>query len=147
MDMMKLRRMVMAQMARGKDFITGTFTCPDSDTSFTIEFGKTFNNYLFLIEMTDAQKTALVNSGSSASLSIAFTGVYAKRSINNVNVAGNTLCHRYKASDGTQTSSSTSNLTCGTTSIKNNVRQTSASNPHINFIRGYSYNFIVVSLD
>ena len=62
MDVMGLRRMVMAQMASGAQFVKGTFTVPDSGSSYTINFGKTFSSYLYVIEMSDLSKQSLIQT-------------------------------------------------------------------------------------
>lgn len=147
MDMMQIRRMVTAQMGAGKSFVKGTFTCPDSDTTQVIDFGKTFNSYLFVVEMTEESKSALVASGTTSTISIGFVGVYPKRTINGVTIFANMVGQRYIASSDTQTSGSTSALTCANGSITGNVRGLTATNPQNYLIRGYSYNYIVVSLD
>ena len=146
MDMMEIRRMVMAQMA-GKDFVTGTFTCPNEDTQIQIDFGKTFNHYLFILEMTDASKEALVESAASGTASIAFIGVYPKRTINNVTINSNEVSERYIASSNTQTSGATNVIACASTYLKANVRAITEATLQSYLIRGYSYNYTVVSLD
>ena len=146
--MMELRRMVMAQMAKGKDFITGTFTCPDADTTFTLNFGKTFNHYLFVIELSDDSKTALKNTGKSSQFSIGFVGIYPKMSINNVDVNANQLGQRYTPSTNATSSGSTSVLTTTNTSITGSVRGLDYSGTTTSIlIRGYTYKYTVISLD
>ena len=131
----------------GKDFVSGSFTCPDEDTTQTINFGKTFNNYLFIIEMTDESKSALVASGTTSTISIGFVGVYPKRTINGKTVASNEVSERYVASSNSTTSGSTSYITCSSTGLSANVRALIDATPQNNLIRGYSYNYTVVSLD
>ena len=148
MDMMQLRRMVIAQMGMGKPFVKGTFTCPNSDTTQVINFGKTFGSYLFLIEMTDESKTALVASGRSETISTSFIGIYPKRITNNVTASANVLRISYIASTNSMTSGSTgSSFTCGSDSITGNVRDFTATSPYLYFMRGYSYKYTVISLD
>lgn len=148
MDLMELRRGLLAQMSRGKDFVSGTFTCPtEGDSTITINFGKTFNKYLFFIEMTDASKQALVNSGASGTFSFGFVGVYPKRSINGKEVNGNEVGMRYVPSDDSTTSGSTSVITLSADNFTANIRNLSVTSPQNYLYRGYSYNYTVVSLD
>lgn len=43
----------MTQMASGADFVKGTFTVPNDVATYTINFGKTYSKYLYMVEMTD----------------------------------------------------------------------------------------------
>lgn len=133
----------------GKEFVSGSFTCPDSNTTQVISFGKTFNKYLFLIEMTESSKTALINSGVAYDKSYAFFGLYPITSINNHDASVNAASLRYKPSADSLSSGTTgSALTCTDTSITGIVRPVdhSSSAQHL-LIRGYTYNYIVISLD
>ena len=85
MDAMDLRRMVMAQMAAGAQFVKGSFTVPnDALAYYTLDFGKSFSRYLFLVEMDNASKTMLSNSGISANRIYAEQGIFPMPSINDV---------------------------------------------------------------
>lgn len=130
----------------GKDFVSGTFTCPDEDTTYKIQFGKTFSKYLFLIELSDDSKTALVNSGSSYARPFAYIGVYPKLGMNNLTVDYNIVPNRYKSSTNEVTIGNSSALTTTGTYIEGTVRAVN-SNAANYFIRGYSYKYTVVSLD
>ena len=134
-------------IATGKDFVSGTITCPNEDTQIQIDFGKTFNHYLFILEMTDDSKSALVASQTSGTASIAFIGVYPKRTINSVTVNSNMISERYIASSNTQTSGGTNVISCSSTYLKANVRAITEATLQSYLIRGYSYNYTVVSLD
>ncbi len=133
----------------GKEFVSGSFTCPDSNTTQVISFGKTFNKYLFFIEMAETSKATLVSSNVAYDKFYAIFGIYPLTSINNHENAVNMGSLRYKPSTDTLTSGTTSSsFTCTTTSITGNVRPVdqSSSAQHM-LIRGYTYNYIVVSLD
>ena len=72
----------MGLMASGAQFVKGTFTAPSSG-SYTLNFGKTFSKYLYIIEATDETKTAIVNSGASNYRPYCWIGSYPQPEINN----------------------------------------------------------------
>ena len=82
MDMMELRRMVMAQMASGARFVKGTITIPDSGSFYEINIGKTFNKYIVYIEATEESKTQIINNTDNNSKSWALFEVYPRPKIN-----------------------------------------------------------------
>lgn len=137
----------MAQMAlSGKDYVSGTFTAPDADTTYKIEFGKTFNHYLYFIEMTDESKADFVASSDTHVRTYAWMGVYPKPVLNNAEYGYGSYTFRYKPSTQEKSGSVTSAYTVASSYITNNVRALNADATNY-FIRGYSYKYTVVSLD
>ena len=147
MDLMEIRRNMMgviAQMAKGANFIKGTFTAPSGASSYTLNFGKTFNKYIYLVEMTEESKTALVNSGITAIRAFAWVGIWPNVSINNVAYASNSLYARYnpstnETSGGVMSASSYSNSSI-TFAVSNLTSITT-------LFEGYSYNYYIVEVD
>ena len=144
MDMMTLRRMVMTQMTSGAQYIKGTFTIPSNGSgAYTIDFGKTFASYLFLIEMTDDSKTMLMNTGITSARTFAFIGTYPIPRINNSNDNYVAMCKRVSPSTGECGATYISTMTCSSTSISNPCGSTNNANY---FYRDYSYNYYIVEI-
>lgn len=143
MDMMTIRKMVMAQMASGKQFVTGTVTA--TGTTCTISFGKSFSSYLFVVEMTDASKTELMNSGSANVSPFAWFGLYPKREINNSQNDIRWALARIRPSTGEMSSNVAEGRMTDST-ITFSVTDISVSSPG-SMRTGYSYNYTIVSLD
>ena len=146
MDMMALRRMVMAQMASGANYANGTITIGADWYNYVFQFGKTFNKYLYYFEMTDESKTALMNSGSTATdNTFALLGAYPTPNIDStpattysmrtyVNVSNSTVA-RGTSTDGVQS--------CDPTSMTLQCRGLSTTTA---FYRGYTYNYYIVEI-
>lgn len=149
MDVMALRRGLMMAMAGGAQFVKGTFTVPDSGSSYTLNFGKTFESYLFLIEMDSASKTMLVNSGEDGNRIYAQYGMYPMRSINNETPSVMYAINRINPS--TQAVSSyygngavSANTPADSTKITFNSAAVTAGISYL--YRGYTYNYYIVEI-
>ena len=136
----------MGLMASGAQFVKGTFTTPDSGTTYTLDIGKSFSKYLYYIEMTDDSKTALHNSGQTSAKMFALIGAYPKFSFNNNDTNGaGYLSYRVIPSSNTidrsanaiPTSIDESSITFGLAAI------TGGAN---NMYRGYTYNYYIVEI-
>ena len=147
--MMEIRRQMMgviAQMASGAKVVKGSFTCPSSGNSYTIQFGKTFSKYLYLIEMTEASKTTLSSSGVNANQVYALLGAYPSPKINNIELSDKTgASFRINPSSQTafNTTATVSNI--GTSSIEIGIANMGASGNAV--YKELSYNYTIVSLD
>ena len=146
MDLMAIRRGLMAQMAKGKDFVTGTFTAPSELGSKKIEFGKKINRYLFIIEADDSSKTSIMNSAETGQKGFAYIGVYPNRVINNTDVAANTEVMRVVPSTGVASSTTTQGFTLTDEYIQVIVRDIATNNTTA-FYYGLTYKYTIVSLD
>ena len=147
MDMMEIRRRVMEKMAKGKKFVSGTFTCGE-ETTRRIEFGQTFNKYLYLLELTDESKQALIDSGISYTKTYAWAGIFPRCLINGKTSNANSIGFRYTPETDETITGSTGVITLQSDYFEGYVRALSVSTGPTNYlIRGYSYNYIVVSLD
>ena len=136
----------MAQMANGAQFVKGTITTDNNNSTYTINFGRTFNNYLFYIEMTDASKTALINYGSTYAKMYACCGMYPAPQIGEATIGQTMISRRYKASDGIVDSSAAGIYNIGNDFITlANTAVSSSSNPN-GFMKGYSYNYYIVEI-
>lgn len=61
----------------GAQFVKGTFTVPDSGSTYTLNFGKSFSKYLIIIEATSESKSTIMDSGLTSARSYAFRGMYS----------------------------------------------------------------------
>lgn len=149
MDVMDMRRRLMMQMTSGAQFIKGTFTVPNNATSYTIEFGKTFGKYLFLIEMDDASKTALLATDIDGNKPYALNGIYPIPSINNTVPSSVYTFQRVNPSTGTASSTSGSgfistNPSPSSTQITLVCDAITATTSRA--YRGYTYNYYIVEI-
>lgn len=139
----------MAQMTKGAEIIKGTFTAPATDdtTTYALSFGKTFNTYLFLIEMTDESKTALVASGVSEYKGYSFVGIYPKRMTSLKVSNSNILVSRFNPSTlaGSNAAAVLPN-SIDDSSITFNVYPISTSGQTYSLYSGYTYNYYIVEI-
>lgn len=147
MDVMSLRRGLMMAMAGGAQFVKGTFTVPnDSSNYYTLEFGKTFQSYLFLIEMDDASKTALLATGINGNRIYAEQGIFPMPLINNTTPSNMYVFERINPS--TQAVSATYGSgginTVSQTSIKFSCNIVTADQSYL--YRGYTYSYYIVEI-
>lgn len=132
----------------GAEVIKGTFTAPhtDSTDSYTLDFGKSFSSYLFLIEMTDASKATLMATGDTKNRAFSFVGVYPKRSISSIVATNNVLITRVNASANTSDTVANYISRISDSSISINVYSLSLTGAYYLY-PDYSYNYTIVSLD
>ena len=145
MDLMELRRGIMLAMVSGKEFVSGTFTTGQSST-YTLNFGKSFNRYMYLIEMTDSSKTNLENSGQTSAKMYACCGIYPSPAFNDDVPFGANVMISYRIIPSTSqqnTSASTASMDNSSITMTNN----NFSNGANVFYKGESYKYIVISLD
>ena len=144
MDMMAIRRMVIAQMASGAEFIKGTFTVPSSGSSYTLEFGKTFNKYLYFFEMTDASKTALLGISATGARTFFVDGIYPNRAVNGAEI-GDVFTYRVVPSTGVLSASYTVTIINECSSTSMTLKTGGTGNTSV-FYNGYSYNYYIVEI-
>lgn len=145
MDVMEIRRRLIRQMASsGKNFISGTFTT-NNETPWRIPFGKTFNNYMYMIEMTDESKTELSNSGQTSAKMYACCGIYPAPVFGNNSLEKQIISYRVNPSNSELSTSASSIVTCSNNQIEIN-NNTIGSGANVLY-KGYTYKYIIVSLD
>ncbi len=137
---------IMAQGATGADYVSGTFTVPADATSYTLEFGKTFSNYIFLVEATDNAKTSIMSSGSTNARGYAYIGVYPKREINSEEYSSNVYVMRVIPSTGTLSNGVTGGSMCSETGITFSTVDVTASG-WSSLVKGLTYNYFIVAID
>ena len=136
---------IMAQ-GSGPVCVSGTFTVPENANSYTLSFGRTISDYIFLIEATDASKTAMMSSGSTYARGYAFLGVYPKREINNETYDANVYVSRAVPSTGVLSNGTLNNNICSSTGIAFTTVDVMASGWQY-LTKGMSYNYFVVAID
>ena len=148
MDVMSRREImgkVLAAMAKGAEVIKGTFTVPDGGVNYTLNFGKSFNSYLFLIELDGDGKTAVINSGSTYARAFAYIGAYPRKSINNTE-AESILVDRYNPSSSEASYGALTGTQLSVNSITLNTIGITGSGA-TSLVKGLTYNYTIISLD
>lgn len=144
MDVMSLRRGLMMGMASGAEYVKGSFTVPESVSNYTIDFGKTFNKYLFLIEADEDSKTAILNSDVDANKTYAMIGIFPTPLISSYTFPSNASTFRINPSTKLLTSGSP-NVTATSTSLQITCSSLTGSSANVLY-RGLTYNYYVVEI-
>ena len=130
----------------GAEVIKGTFTIPDSGSSYTLEIGKMLEKYAYIIELTDASKAALMDTDIDNTRTFLTYGIYPSPSmgsdtLNNINANVRVNPHTgavtgsFNSTPVTGISGSQFALSCGAV----------ASGAYVMF-HGYSYNYTIIDL-
>lgn len=148
MDVMSLRRGIMAAMAQGAKYVKGTFTIPlDADATYTVNFGETFSKYMYFVEMTDASIATLLSEPDiSGDRVYAFNGIWPAPTINNNSVGDYTNCYKVKPSTGDVSAVGTASCLTGITNSSISFRTGVKNSGTYYFIKGYSFNCYVVEI-
>ena len=147
MDIMEIRRKVLMAMAKGAGIIKGTFTAVNQgNNTFTLNFGKTFSQYIYLIKMTDESLQTLMASGQTSAKMYECLGKYPEYEIMTNPETGNAfLSFRAKPSDNTlsisssesgQLTESSITLTCNTYGGGANI-----------LYRDYEYEYMIIPIE
>lgn len=128
------------------DYVAGTFTVGDNEVSHTISFGKSFDSYLFIVELTDESKTTVMNSGINANKAFAFIGIYPNVQVGNEEVSGSTFVFRVNPSSGSAASTYISGFERTASTLKQYCSALSESNQNM-YYKGLTYKYAALSLD
>ena len=144
MDVMQRRRGLMMSMAGGADYVKGAFTVPDDANNYVINFGKTFSNYLFLIEANEDSKEAILDSGATTNLLYEVLGIFPTPQISAYSSGTNAVSYRINPS--TQgTSAGDPNITTTTSSVQ--LACSDLIGGSVNGLyRGLAYNYYIVEI-
>ena len=130
----------------GARFVKGAFTVPDSGSAYTLDFGKTFAKYLFVIEANNDSKTTMVNNTSIASAKeFQIIGIFPNPIINNTPQTSNKLVSRYTPSTGVAIGGGSSNHTCYESSINFSLGSFESGNQNYLYY-GFTYNYYIVEI-
>ena len=135
-------------MANGARFVKGSIAIPSIEYNplYTIDFGATFDEYLFYIEMDETSKTQLMNSGQTGDRQYALLYKYTTP------IIGNQPESEYKFSYRIKPSTSAFSATGTNVGVLDNISTTSLDiwvRPIGNtyaFYPGYTYNYYVVEI-
>lgn len=148
---MSIRRKMMgviAQMANGADFVKGTFTVPsDASSPYIVSFGKTFEKYLFYVEMIDEDKETLTGLTSiSGQRGYGFVGMYPDFEINEQKDNQSALVHTIAPSTGTASRTSANFNQYGSSTQLGLICGNISTNASGRVYQGYSYKYYVVEI-
>ena len=122
---------------------SGTFTCPDSGTTYTLNFENTYSKYVIIIEATETTKAAIIAYGGTSAKTFGIVGNYPKITVNNVPVDTNTTLLKVAPSTGVTSTGNVSSFTYSATSIECPISVMQYANY---LYQGYSYNYVIVEL-
>ena len=128
--------------------IKGTFTVPSiPDELYTINIGRTLNNYLFYIEMTPESITRLSQTPSSTTRkAYAIIGIYHFPEIGGDIHYGRGVAGNYRTSDGSR-SLLAIGTPCTSDSIRFVMETDDYSQPGAFLYKGYTYNYTIIPID
>lgn len=146
MDLMAFRRMVMQRMSQGIEIIRGSIT-PDTTPNCTISIGKTLTKYMYLIELTDDSKTALLSSGISSNRTYAMIGMYPPATIGTYAQSNMYATYRVNPSSGA-ISVATANAANNTSGSQIEIGSGEPASAGANYLmKGYTYNYTIIPLE
>ena len=143
---MELRRGLLGLMASGANYAKGTIEIGAGWYNYDFQFGKTFNKYIYYFEMTDESKTALKNSGSTATDNVfAFMGAYPTFNIDSTPATTTSMRTSLKVSTSDVDRGVTTDgvRSCGPTSMQLMCRDVKT---RFAFYKGYTYNYYIVEI-
>ena len=141
---MQIRKMVMAQMARS-NAIKGTIT-PESAGTIDINFGKTLSKYLFLVEMTETSKAALLATGLNEVKAYEAIGMYPNPGIGSYDPTACYFTYRVNPSTGVCTSSNYNTTASYADKLTFNTCALSTNYSNYLYV-GCTYNYTIVPID
>lgn len=131
-------------IAENNNFITGTFT-PQSTGTYTINFGKSLNRYLFLIEMNEASRTALSEAGISNWKVYGMLGISHWDSIGQVDYTANTVgAVRYNGGQGEINFRTQNIVSIASDSIGISTVEFNSSNSSGGLFVGKTYDYMII---
>lgn len=128
---------------QGVSYESGTFTCPDTGTSYTFNFSKTYSKYFILIEATAEAKAAIMNTGATAAKTFGIFSIFPKPSVNNAEIDTNTMLLKVVPSTGVMSSGVIGTFVCTGSSITCPLSSIDYANYLYN---GYSYKYHIVEI-
>lgn len=134
-------------ISAGANCVKGSFTVPSTGNSYTLEFGKSFSKYIFLIEADDTSKEAILDSDYDANKTYSFFGIYPKRSIGETETNWNTILSRINPHSPSSASSLSTSTTFTNSSITLSAYDLSTSGATSSLYRNLTYKYIVIELE
>lgn len=148
MDVMELRRRMMALMANGAEVIKGSFTVENDGSVYKrVQFPKTINKYLYYVEMDENSKEALMQTGINGNKAYACFGIYPMIDIEDVTQPFVSSAFRINPSTKTPGVISTSDYVKNIDNTGFEIQQGTYSSGVYYVYYGSTYNYVIVSLD
>lgn len=130
----------------GVDLIRGTFV-PTESSNYTINLPRSVSKYLYLIDMTDADKSTLLSSGVNGNRTYAIYGAYPQPQIDGSGPNDNYMSVRINPSTGALSAVSTTGISgIDDTSITISCGPVSSTGATYLLLR-YTYNYTIIPLD
>lgn len=131
----------------GANYVKGSFTTPNTGSSYTLEFGKSFSKYIFLIEADDDAKDTIKNSGYNANKTYSFFGIRPTRSIGTTETNWNTILSRINPSSPSSASSLSTSTVFTDSSITIGCYDLSTSGATSSLYRNMKYNYWIFEIE
>lgn len=129
---------LVASISAGAEYAKGTFTVPNEGSRYTLNFGKTFSKYFFLLEVTDESMQSILNSGETAFRSFEVYGKYQK------STNAHTTYVRVNPSTSVTDATVASNIGCEESDLYFTPRIISYGANYI--YQGLTYNYYIVEI-
>ena len=128
-----------------QSYETGSFTCPDSGSNYTLNLSKTYTKYIVFIEADSTSKTTIMNSGITSARSYALIGIFPKTSVGNTESNYQTFLERVNPSSGAMDiGTPSSGFTYTSSSVTCQTAQISSGANYL--YRGLTYNYFVTEI-
>lgn len=135
---------VMVSVA-GLKYESGSFTCPDSGSSYTLNFANTYSKYMIAIVATAESVESIMASGATSAKTFALHGFYPKANANNTDSNYQTILDRIKPSASTMDAAvPAADFTYTGTSFTGQMGLITSGANYL--YRGLTYNYFVVEV-
>ena len=131
----------------GANYAKGSFTTPSSGSPYTLNFGKSFSKYMFLIEANETSKTTILNSDYDANKTYSFFGIRPTRSIGEAETNWNTILSRINPHSSASGSALSTSITFTDSSISISCYDLLTSGATSSLYRNMTYNYFIVELE
>ena len=136
----------MGQMANNKQCVSGNFTVPDGISNYKISIGKTINNYVWYVEMSEASKSALMETGNSEKKAYAFLGKYPTPQINNKSLS-NTSFWSFRVTPSTGDINTLIGYVAQIDNTGITIGAGAVGGAANALVRGYTYNYYIYEIE
>lgn len=136
----------MGQMANNERCVSGNFTVPDGISTYKISIGKTINNYVWYVEMSEVSKSALMATGSSANKAYAFLGKYPQPQIDNKSPSS-TSFWAFRVNPSTQGINTLIGYVSGIDNTGITIGVAGIDGAANALVKGYTYNYYIYEIE
>lgn len=136
----------MGQMANNERCVSGSFTVPDGISNYKISIGKTINNYVWYVEMSEVSKSALMATGNNANKAYAFLGKYPQPQIDNKSPSG-TSFWAFRVNPSTQGINTLIGYVSGIDNTGITIGAGGVGGAANALVIGYTYNYYIYEIE